>query len=301
MAFVSASVALISISASTRDFFIALSRVSGSPIPPDEPCKFGATSLLEELDDDDDDDDVKQFCTFRHCVVGQLHVWTFVRLLVCESHAFRVTVANIISMFMTFQHLATCVEFHHPRAVCYERGKNCLSTLKRVFPTKIGIDSMFTCQTALHLWFRVFHLCDRILKFMIGCNTVSLRTALPRTVIPQTSVFHESADVSVFVTKCPTDQKSGLFVIVDVAANKNSFQESNNIARCCVSNVCFMWREFVCSTVTQVHCTLFKEVLDPFGMSHCALCNKMIKDDFNTMICKRSLSVRTRCSARPFA
>ena len=102
-----------------------------------------------------------------------------------------------------------------------------------MFPTKIGVDSMFTCKTALHLW---LHLCERILKFMIVCNTASFGTVFPRTVIPHTSVFHESDDVSVVVTKCPTDQKSGLFVTVDVAANKNSLLKSNNIARCLVTS-----------------------------------------------------------------
>ena len=77
-----------------------------------------------------------------------------------------------------------------------------------MFPTEIDVESMFTCQTALHLWFCVFHLCERILKFMIVCKTASLRTVFPRTVIPHTSVFHENDDASVSVTKCPTDQKS---------------------------------------------------------------------------------------------
>ena len=77
--------------------------------------------------------------------------------------------------------------------------------------------------------------------FMNVCNTTSFETVFPRTVFPHTSVFQESDDVSVFVTKCPTDQKSGLCVIVDFAANKYSFQKSNNIARCFVTSVCFTW------------------------------------------------------------
>ena len=141
-------------------------------------------------------------------------------------------------------HFALFVEFHLPQAVCYEKRKNCLSTFERVFPTKIDVDSMFTCQAALHLWFRVLHLRERTLKFMDVCIIASFGTVLPRTVVTHTSVFHEIDDVSVFVTRCPTDQKSGLFVIVDFAANKNSFQESNNIARCFVSGVCFMRRVF---------------------------------------------------------
>ena len=118
-----------------------------------------------------------------------------------------------------------------------------------MFPTKIDIDSMFTCLAALHLWFRVFHLHERTLKFMHVRIHITFGTVLPRTVVTHTSVFHKSDDVSVFVTKCPTDQKSGLFVIVDFAANKKSFQKSNNIARCFVSGVCFMRRDSYCSTV----------------------------------------------------
>ena len=114
------------------------------------------------------------------------------------------------------------------------------------------------------------------------CITASFGTVFPRTVAMHTSVFRESDDVSVFVTKCPTDKKSGLLVIVNFPTNKNSFQKSNNIARCFVSGVCFTRRDFYLSTVTQVHITLYKEVLNPFGMPHCPLCNWMIKDDFNT-------------------
>ena len=58
------------------------------------------------------------------------------------------------------------------QAVCYERGKNCLSIFERVFPTKIDVDSMFTSQAALYLWFRVFHLRERTLKFMDVCICV---------------------------------------------------------------------------------------------------------------------------------
>ena len=55
------------------------------------------------------------------------------------------------------------------------------------------------------------------------------------------SKVHDSLEHCVFATTCPTDQKSGLFVIVDFAAKKNSFQKSINIARCFLSWVCFMW------------------------------------------------------------
>ena len=72
------------LSAFTRDVFIALSLVSGSSIPPDERCKFGATSWRDELDD------------------GVSN----------NSDAFRVSVVNII--FMTFLDISTCVEFHRP-------------------------------------------------------------------------------------------------------------------------------------------------------------------------------------------
>ena len=43
-----------------------------------------------------------------------------------------------------------------------------------------------------------------------------------------------------------------------------------------------MRRDFYCSTVTEVHITLYKEVLNPCGMSHYPLCSWMIKNDFNT-------------------
>ena len=36
------------------------------------------------------------------------------------------------------------------------------------------------------------------------------------------------------------------------------------------------------STATQVHIALYKEVLDPSGMSHCPLCNWMAENDLNT-------------------
>ena len=114
-----------------------------------------------------------------------------------------------------------------------------------MFATKIIVLSMFTYQTVLHLWFCFFHLRECTLEFMIVCDTASFGSVFPRTVVTHTSVFHESDDVSVFVTKCPTDQKSGLFVINDFVSDKNSLQESSNIARCLVSCVCFMWRDFL--------------------------------------------------------
>ena len=124
--------------------------------------------------------------------------------------------STIIFMFMTFQHLAICVEFHRPQAVSYERWKSCLSTFKRVFPTKIDVDSMFTCHTALHL---LFCICPsfrrKFLKFMIVCNTAShVRLYFPRT-------------------SCRTLPSS--------------------MRGCFVSCVCFMWRDLFCSTATQVH------------------------------------------------
>ena len=112
-----------------------------------------------------------------------------------------------------------------------------------------------------------FHFCERTLMFMDVCITAAFGT-VPRTVVTHTSVFHESDDVSVFVTKSPTDQKSGLFVIVDSATNKNSFQQSNNIARCFVSSLCFMWR--VLFPPSSLSTLLFtkKFCLNPFGTFH---------------------------------
>ena len=174
---------------------------------------------------------------------------------------------------MSFQLFAICVEFHLPQAVFYERGMNCPSTLTRVFPTKIDVDSVFTCQAALHRRFRVIHLCERTLKFMNVCIQASLGTAFPRSAVAYTSVLHESDDVSVFVTKCPTDQKSGLFVIADLATNKNSFPNPTALLGA-LSPVCaYMWRDFCCSSVTPVHIILYQEVQNPFSMSHCPPCN----------------------------
>ena len=116
--------------------------------------------------------------------------------------------------------------------------------------------------------------------FMDVCITAPFGTVCPRTVVTHTSVFHESDRV--FVTKWPTDQKSGLFVIVDSATNKNSFQQSNNIARRFVSSLCFMWRDLFRNTITQVHITLYKEVLSESIRHVSLLFNGMIKDDFNT-------------------
>ena len=215
----------------------------------------------------------QQFRTLRNCVIGPLHVCTFVSL--CVSHTFRISVLNIISMFMTFQHLAICVEFHRPQAVWYERGKNCRSTVERVFPTKIDVDSMFTCSVApLVSCFSSLRAHSEVHERLHHCV---LRDCISSNRCDAHFRFHESDAVSIFVTKCPTDWKSVLFVIVDVATNKNSFQESNHIARCFVSRVRFMWCVFVCSTVTPVHITLHTEVLNPFGVSHCPLCNWMIK------------------------
>ena len=43
-----------------------------------------------------------------------------------------------------------------------------------------------------------------------------------------------------------------------------------------------MWRDFDCSTATRVHIALYKEVLDPFGLSHCPLRNRMVEYDLST-------------------
>ena len=149
----------------------------------------------------------------------------------------------ITFMFMTFQHLPSASNFTSTNCLSREK-EECLSTFERVFPTKIDADSRFTCQAALHLWFRIFHLCKRTLKFVHVCITTSFGTVFPRTVVAHTSVFHESDDVSFFVTKCPANQKSGMSVIIDFATNKNEFQKSNNIAPCFVSCVCVILRDF---------------------------------------------------------
>ena len=105
--------ALISMSTSTRDFYKALARGSESPISPDESCTFGGTSWIEELDDDA----ANNFARFATVSSVNSMSARFVKLFMCESHAFRVSEVNIIFMFMTFQHLAICVECHRPQAV----------------------------------------------------------------------------------------------------------------------------------------------------------------------------------------
>ena len=69
---VGVSVALISMSASTRGFFEPLSRISESSTPPGETCNFGAISWLEGLDDDG---------MSHNCVIGQFQICTFVSCL----------------------------------------------------------------------------------------------------------------------------------------------------------------------------------------------------------------------------
>ena len=86
----------------TRDFFTTRSRVSGSSVSPRESCKFGATSWLEELDDGVSNN----FARVATVSSVTFQVLTFVRLLVSESHAFRVSGVNISVMSMTLQKTA---------------------------------------------------------------------------------------------------------------------------------------------------------------------------------------------------
>ena len=60
---------------------------------------------------------------------------------------------------------------------------------------------MLARQTTLQLWFCVFHLRECTLELRIVFNTASFGTALPRTVAPHVSIFHESDDVCIFVIK----------------------------------------------------------------------------------------------------
>ena len=66
---------------------------------------------------------------------------TLSRSITSAGHSASPAVASppLAPALLTFQHLAICVEVHRPRAVCYGREgrKNCLSTFKRVFPTKL--------------------------------------------------------------------------------------------------------------------------------------------------------------------
>ena len=118
---------------------------------------------------------------------------TSVKLFVCESH--------VTSVFMTFQNsLASASNF----GICDREEE--------------FVDIRTCSQASSHFWFLVFlHLCERNLKLMNICITAPFGTAFPRTVVTQTSVSQESDDVSVFVAKRPTKQKSGLFVTVGFA------------------------------------------------------------------------------------
>ena len=101
-----------------------------------------------------------------------------------------------------------------PQAVCYREGR-IVCRHSNVFPTKIEVDSNVHVPSSLAPLVSFFHLPERTLKFMDVCIIASFGTVFPRKVVTHTSVFHESDDVSVFVTNCPTDQKSGLLVFVD--------------------------------------------------------------------------------------
>ena len=94
LAFVSASMAVISMTASTRDFFIA--RVPGSPIPPNKSCKFGATSWLEELDDDVQT--ILHVSLLCHRSTPCLHCRQV--LCVCIARVSSLSVVNIIFFFL---------------------------------------------------------------------------------------------------------------------------------------------------------------------------------------------------------
>ena len=82
---------------------------------------------------------------------------------------------------------------------------------------------------------------------------------------------------------CPSDQPTknlGCLSSLILFSNKNSLQKSKNISRCFVPCVRFMCSDL--STATQVYITLYKKVLIPISVSHCPLCNKMIKYDLST-------------------
>ena len=178
-----------------------------------------------------------------HRIVCRSQVSPFVRLFVCESHALWVSGVKLILTVMTFQHSSMCVKCRGPQTVRYERRKSGLSTLNRVSSTK--------CQFRFRVLLRPF-------------GTVS-----PRSIASHTSIFLDSDDVCIFVAQCPTDQKSGLFVIVDFASNKHALQETNSIVLCFVSSVCFVWSNFYCSSVSQVRITFHKEILYPPSGSNC--------------------------------
>ena len=189
---------------------------------------------------------------------------------------------TLIITFMAFQHSSTCVKFHRPQTVRYERRKSCLSTFNCVSSSKIDVDSMFACQSTLPFRFRVLHQLSSILQFTIVCFTLSFWTVFSSSIVCHTSIFHESDDVCIFVTRCPTDQESGLCVIVDLALNKHALQETNNIVRCIVSSVCFVWSNIYFSFVSKLHLTFHKKIMYPLSVSSCPLSIRMIEDDLNS-------------------
>ena len=121
---------------------------------------------------------------------------------------------DLIITFMTFQHCSMGVKCHSPQAVRYERGKSGLSTCMCVClrPRLTLIPCSHAGQPCI--FGLVF-----FINFRASWSSrpfVSLRPSglyFRDPLYLNASVFHESDDVCIFVTNCPSDQKSGSSVI----------------------------------------------------------------------------------------
>ena len=86
-------------------------------------------------------------------------------------------------------------------------------------------------------------------------------------------------------SSCPSDQPTknlGSLSSLNLVSSKNSLQHTNNVAQCFVSRVRFIWCYAYCSTAVQICITHHKNFSNPFSVSYCPLCNRMIKYDLST-------------------
>ena len=139
-----------------------------------------------------------------------------------NSDAFRVSVVTLSSL--TLLHLSTCVELHRPTS-CLLRERE-----------EWSVDNQTLCfRPRLTLIPRPHARKPCTFGFVFS----SFRRHSEDHDRLQHCAFRDCARVP------NRPKKSGLFVIVDLAAIKNSFQKSNNTARRFVSCVYFMWSFFM--------------------------------------------------------
>ena len=153
-----------------------------------------------------------------------------------------------------------------------------------VISTMTDIDAMFACQTTLHLWFCVFIFPQSILKFLIVCNTASLDLTLPSSMrlTMSSSLWPMPNQPEIWVPTTllgalsPVCASGGVILIVPPPLKSTSLLTRK------------FWIHSACRTA---HCAT--------GWS--SMISALRRLASSTMICKRSLNARTRCSARPFA